>query len=209
MKKKKDTYTLYVHVTPARKIYIGITKNTPSQRWSKGEGYKHQKNFYNDIKKYGWDNIEHHIVAEGLSEELAFTAEIEVINDIKLDNEDISYNIAPGGRIPWNKGKTGVYSEETLKKMRIAGTGRPSAVKGTHLSEEHKRKISEANKGSTKSTHPRAVKCLNNNKVYNSIKEASIDLNVSATAISGVCRGRRKTVGGYHFIYKDTNFMEV
>jgi len=44
------------------------------------------------------------------------------------------------GRVPWHKGKTGVYSKETLKKMSEAKRGRK-------LSEEHKRKISEANKG--------------------------------------------------------------
>ena len=74
------------------------------------------------------------------------------------------------GRIPWNKGKTEVYSEETIrkiseaakgnkrwlgkhhseetrKKMSEAHKGRKSPMKGKHLSEEHKRKISESLKG--------------------------------------------------------------
>jgi len=42
----------------------------------------------------------------------------------------------PIGQIPWNKGKTGVYLEETLEKMRNAKLGKS-------LSKEHKMKISE------------------------------------------------------------------
>jgi 5-methylcytosine-specific restriction endonuclease McrA len=68
------------------------------------------------------------------------------------------------GRIPWNKGKTGIYSEETLRKIGESGKGRICWQKGKHvrdetkeklrkyftgtkLSEETKRKISEALKG--------------------------------------------------------------
>jgi len=44
------------------------------------------------------------------------------------------------GLIPWHKGKTKVYSEETLRKMKIA-------KKGRLLTERHKRKIGESLKG--------------------------------------------------------------
>ena len=56
------------------------------------------------------------------------------------------------GNIPWNKGKIGVYSEETRQKMSEAHKGKhPSeetirkrsiALKGKKRSEEVKRKIS-------------------------------------------------------------------
>lgn len=61
------------------------------------------------------------------------------------------------GRIPWNKGKTGVYSEEQLKIMRINSTGRihseetkrkmSEAGKNKIFTEEHRKHLSEANKG--------------------------------------------------------------
>lgn len=44
------------------------------------------------------------------------------------------------GRIGWNKGKTGVYSEETLKKMS-------ESSKGHEVTDETKKKISNANNG--------------------------------------------------------------
>jgi group I intron endonuclease len=51
------------------------------------------------------------------------------------------------GQIPWNKGKTGIYSEETRKKIGDAGKGRTSAMKGKNHTEEARRKMSLAKKG--------------------------------------------------------------
>lgn len=50
------------------------------------------------------------------------------------------------GRIAWNKGKQGVFSEETRRKMSLAKKGH-SHNKGKRCSEATRRKISEANKG--------------------------------------------------------------
>lgn len=44
------------------------------------------------------------------------------------------------GKTAWNKGKTGIYSQETLEKMSLAKKGIP-------LSEEHKRHIRESQSG--------------------------------------------------------------
>lgn len=48
--------------------------------------------------------------------------------------------------IPWNKGKTGIYSEETRKKMSEAKRGN-STRKNKHHTEETKKKLSKALKG--------------------------------------------------------------
>ena len=44
------------------------------------------------------------------------------------------------GQEPWNKGKMGVYSKATKRKMS-------ESQKGKKFSEEHRRKMSEAQKG--------------------------------------------------------------
>lgn len=57
------------------------------------------------------------------------------------------------GNIPWNKGKTKIYSEETIEKMQnkiFSDESRKKmslAQKGKVQTEEHKRKNSESNKG--------------------------------------------------------------
>lgn len=65
------------------------------------------------------------------------------------------------GRTAWNKGKTGIYSKETLEKNRIAHFGKKQSqetinkriekLKGHITSEETKRKIGLANKGKIRS----------------------------------------------------------
>ena len=49
----------------------------------------------------------------------------------------------------------------------------------------------------------RKVKCIELNKIYDSLSQASKDLNLSHGNISRCCTGSLKTVGGYHFEYVD------
>lgn len=51
------------------------------------------------------------------------------------------------GSHPWNKGKTGIYSEEILKKISEAGKGRVGYWNGRKRSEETRKKISDSQKG--------------------------------------------------------------
>ena len=51
------------------------------------------------------------------------------------------------GHKPWNKGKTGVYSEEAKRKISEAMKGENHPMYGKYHSEEAKRKMSEAKKG--------------------------------------------------------------
>lgn len=66
------------------------------------------------------------------------------------------------GKIPWNKGKTGVYSEESLKKMSESTKGNYVGEKnpmfGKKHSEETKKKISETKKKNYQKKHEE--KCL-------------------------------------------------
>lgn len=59
------------------------------------------------------------------------------------------------GHIPWNKGKTGIYSKESLEKMAKAKIGKTSWNQGKKHSEESKRKNSESHKGKKPSEEAR------------------------------------------------------
>jgi len=69
------SWIVYEHISPSGKVYIGITCQKPEKRWKRGAGYvrtdNHQPLFANAILKYGWDNIEHKIVATGLTKKEA------------------------------------------------------------------------------------------------------------------------------------------
>ena len=79
---------------------------------------------------------------------------------------------------------------------------------GRHLSEEHKRKISETKKGKLNKYTKTLCKKIdqydkegNFIKMWNSIASIEKELNLKGTHISRVCRGKRKTTGGYIFKY--------
>lgn len=60
-----------------------------------------------------------------------------------------------GLQVAWNKGKTGVFSDVTLKKMSLAKIGKVTWNKGRILSEDIKKRISETLKGNTPSAETR------------------------------------------------------
>ena len=64
---ESDSFTVYMHISPSHKYYVGITKLRPQERWgSQGQMYKKQ-GFWHAIQKYGWDNFKHVIIAENLT----------------------------------------------------------------------------------------------------------------------------------------------
>lgn len=91
------TYTVYKHISPSGKVYVGITCRKPEYRWNHGRGYKEKDQllFYRAIKKYGWDKITHEILYSNLSEQDAKNIEISLIRQYKAAG--ISYNITDGG----------------------------------------------------------------------------------------------------------------
>lgn len=47
-----NNYTVYMHIAPNNKIYIGITSKKPKYRWNNGTGYINNDYFTRAIKKY-------------------------------------------------------------------------------------------------------------------------------------------------------------
>lgn len=115
-------FTVYMHITPSNKRYIGITSKDLSERFgSNGCLYRNQI-FGRAIKKYGWDNIEHIIVAQNLTKEKAKKLEIELIAKYDTTNPKYGYNRSIGGDIPVILGQQ--HSEETKKKISDSNKGK-------------------------------------------------------------------------------------
>lgn len=135
-------FAIYKHTSPSGKVYIGITCQKPENRWGRdGSGYKHSPHFLAAIKKYGWENISHEIIAEGLTKEEAERKEVELIALYDATNRKKGYNADLGGNSP------GRASEETRKKISEGLRGANHHYYGKHLSEEHRRKLGEAHRG--------------------------------------------------------------
>ncbi len=92
-----NKYSVYYHIFPNGKKYVGMTsKENVEDRWNKGNGYYDQP-VYKAIQKYGWDNIEHHIYAQNLSEVEAHALENKLITEWDtLIQHNKGYNVSTG-----------------------------------------------------------------------------------------------------------------
>ena len=94
-----ETYTLYMHKFPNNKLYVGITCRPVEVRWQN----KYNKYFSNAVHKYGWENIEHIVLADKLRQ----------ANLGKHHTEETKQKISVS-----RKGKPGKpLSEETKRKI--------------------------------------------------------------------------------------------
>lgn len=130
-------YCIYKHTFPNGKVYIGITCMDPKKRWSGGSGYNKQPKMANAIRYYGWRNIKHEILFDGLTREEAEVKEIELIAE--YDAIQRGYNAEHGGNT------TGTHSEETKKKISAGNKGKNTGRKRT---EEERQRISASSSGS-------------------------------------------------------------
>lgn len=223
-------YTVYMHVCPNKKRYIGITKQRIEKRWKNGKGYKNNEHFYNAIIKYGWGNIEHIIISQNLNEENACKLEQELIKKYNTTNRENGYNNSIGGE----HGTLGIkMSEEQKEKLRQANLGKHHSVETrrkmseAHLinysSEEYREKVRQAHIGRIMSKETREkirqtrlgkplseeakikkskpVMCIETGKVYYGMTEASKQTNTCLGSIYKCCNGQRHTAGGYHWEY--------
>jgi hypothetical protein len=191
-----ENWKVYMHILPNGLKYIGITKQQVEKRW--GYGFRYQKNrrFFHAIVKYGWDNIEHKVLFDNLTQEQAEAKEKELIDQYRTNREQFGYNQTTGGAGSPN-------CKQTPEQIQA----RVSAVKGRKLTTEHKAKISAINKGrfiGEKNPFSKKV-CqydMQHNliKIWGSQQDATRALGLSTGAISRVCRGdKQKTAGGYYW----------
>lgn len=189
-----EKYYVYLHLNKINgKRYYGITsEKNPEIRWRKG--YSHNKHFESAIKKYGWNNFEHLIIASNLSKQEAEFMEQKLIAQYSTNNQQYGYNLTSGGG-------AGIFrhSEESKKLMSEHTKGKLNPMYGKHHTEETKQKISKA-----LSNHPNTSKrvlCIETNEVYPSSREAERQLGIPHYSINQVCNGKQKTAGKKHWKY--------
>lgn len=221
-------YSVYMHVAPNGKKYIGITKRSPESRWK--QGYGNNEYFTRAIEKYGWNNIEHTVLFDGVSATFAHGAEIYLISHHKTHDREHGYNIAHGGiggcagyhhtedakRRISKAMSTRIVSEETRQKIRDANIG-------IKRSEEYCKRLSEAKKGKhtgeKASCWGRFGNLHHNSKAVNQIDAETLEvINVFGSAaeaaremtgksntahICDVCNGKRRFAHGYYWKYAD------
>jgi len=194
-----------------QKVYVGQTvdfkKRIKDHRFNYNKGIKNTL-FYNALRKYGWENFSITIIEE-CSDKLLNEKEIYWIEEKKSLYPN-GYNMLEGGnqtrhtdisKQKLSEGRKGIkFSESHIENLRKSHLGYV-------MPEEQKRKISESNKGKIipeeikiklkySQPHRKVVGRFDkeNNLItkYESIMDASIDLNCSPGNISECCNGKRK-----------------
>lgn len=124
-------YTVYQHIFPNGKRYVGVTRNRVEKRWGyRGSNYKSQI-VGRAIEKYGWDNIRHEVFAVCDTKEQAERLERWLVKRFDTTNPAHGYNVLPGGDVSAN---------DATPEMRYKlGNG----SRGRRRTEEEKRKISD------------------------------------------------------------------
>lgn len=202
------TYTVYIHTFPNGKRYVGITSKTPEQRWKDGLGYYHQKFVFSAILKYGWENIQHTIIATGLSKQNACEMEKELIAKFKSNNRDFGYNLDNGGfannkmssqtkmKISQSKkgckGFTGKHKQESKEKMRVA------RINYMKRKENRENLITKMGKAIIQFD-----KYGNFIKEWRSARDAQKETKISHSHIGECCNNKRKSAGGYIWKFKE------
>lgn len=225
-----ESYTVYMHICPNNKKYIGITKNNTEKRWNHGRGYRNCTLFYKAINKYKWKNIRHKILYTNLSKEEASKKEIQLIQKYKTYNSKYGYNISLGGIkgdrfSEETKNKISERTKEAMRnpkireKLRQSHKGQKSPMKGKKLSKEHKSKLVHngmlGKKHSEKSkelmrkniTKKRKVICLETGTIYDSINEAARQTKIDYRNIYRSCNKGYQTKG-LHWKYYNINNKE-
>lgn len=129
------------------KRYIGITSQKPTNRWGNGHGYKRCPFFYASILKYGWDTFRHEILYTNLTQDDAEKLEIELIAKYETQNPDKGYNLSSGGGVNSGFHRSEEFKQKVSETRKLRYSGKNHNRYGTHLSEETKKKIRDAQIG--------------------------------------------------------------
>lgn len=218
------TNKIYIGITKQQKV---------NERWRKGKGYIKNDHFYRAILKFGWDNFKHIIIIEDLSKDMACEIEKYLIKKYKTNDYNYGYNICDGGegcnglKGSKNPNYGHKWSEEQKQKMskikkdlHIHHTEewkkeQSKRTKELWKNSEYREKCGNTCKGRVGELHPmfgkkgkdnpnsKIVLCVETNEIFYSASEASKAKNCNHSKICMVCRGERKTCGGFTWRYID------
>lgn len=121
----------YAHILPNKLVYFGMSQQQPYKRW-KPCNYKGMS-LYSYIQEYGWKNIKHIVIQDGLTKEQAQVIEDWLIQKGKADGFCINERRS-GGLSVRNRQE---YDKQPERKAYIRQYDQRPEVK------EHKRQYNQ------------------------------------------------------------------
>ena len=137
----------------------------------------------------------HRLVAIAFIPNLENKPFIDHINTIRDDNRVENLRWAT-----YEENNNNQLTKKKISENHANIKGENNPMYGKKHSEETKKKMSKSHKGSNNS-NSRKVRCIELDRVFNSIIEAEEELGIFHQNIGKACRGIYKTCGGYHWEY--------
>jgi group I intron endonuclease len=179
------------------KEYIGQTSHEDFQLRLNGHmsdvknGRK--RHLYNAIRKYGWDQFTIEIL-------YSFSREgdwQERLDELEIHEISQRGTLAPGGynnETGGNKNK--VLHEDTKELMSSVRSGEQHAMFGKHHQGEAKELLRDANRKEVQQWSMDGSEFI---RTFRSIEDAAKESGADGSHITKVCKGERKTAGGFHW----------
>jgi len=217
------------------KNYVGQTVNEPTIRWGQHKSDAigtSMCSIHMALRKYGINNFQFEVIDESASD-LDELNDLEDFYVSFYDTfKGIGYNMTSGGDNALHSKETieklrqanlgKIMPEETRKKISQSLTGHShseeskkkmsEAGKGRKHSEESKEKMSLFRTGRNGIQSPKSKKVVQLDKItgeeiacWFSMGVVMDVLKISAPMICAVCKGKRKTSGGFKWRYLDVS----
>lgn len=206
MSEQKDIYGVIYVITNLvnNKKYVGQTIRSFNERYryggtgiervykfhkyNKENGYYYNEKILKDIAEYGFESFEVNEKFDvAYSQKELYDLEDKYIKEFNCIYE--GYNYDNGGC------KHSIDTRNKISKSHI----------GILNSEESKKINSEKHKGELNNRATK-IMCLNDNKVFNTLKECSEYYKISRSTIRRICCGETKhPLCGMYFIYYNNN----
>ena len=181
--------------SPSLREYVGqTTRDDVNVRWR--EEKKHPHGVLKSVfEKYGIDKCEFFTIME-ISQETHGGDWKDFLNMYEKIYIKERNTLAPNGYNLMTGGDNSLHSEESKQKMSEAKMGNTNML-GKTLSDETKKKMSDSQTKKTVEQWDGDVLI----KIYPSTIEAERQTQIHHGSISKVCKGVRKTAGGYIWKY--------
>ena len=197
------------------KVYFGITQQSLKVRWQQHKCNSNKKSYYlyNAIKKHGFENFKIEVVFYANDKDEMFTKEQELIKEYKSNHSDFGYNNSIGGESSRcgckltneQKNKISDYQKSRVRKPHSEETKliMSKVAKGRDMT---KAVLASSKKRKGKPALNKKRVILNNEKIFESLTDASNKTGISINSISNNLKGLSKiTKVGKWEIYQKTN----
>ncbi len=181
------------------KIYIGQTTRTLKERWKGHRFHKGCKAINRAIKKYKEINFKIELLETCNSLEELNNKEQKYIKELNslIPN---GYNICIGGNGPMLGRKHSKIAKRLIGAAAKNRKASPQTRKALSISKLEIKNPMYGKKGILHHNSKKII-CIELNKVFNSIWEASRELDLFAQNINKVLKRKRNSCGGYTFKY--------